>query len=1640
MPLTESIHLRGCTCQSRGHFDVGDPVHGQPDHHDHAKDSTHLCDTMLSCGDQNRAGKPSGGDLPRDQEPRPTHLNDHPSDGVVFNQPDLHDVNHGESQVDQTQSSDHSHPDQDPLIPSQPVGGDQGVCPTKNRPLWIDLHRCDAVDWLVFEVPWFVHDMSIDSAELPVDLKPYPLLMGFPASNDHAAGAKACSSVFSLIRRPVNSLCTSLASFAKAGVLVFACLVVLGASLCSGQGQPENPVFVDDSTLATDILSGLPGLIESDNMAEAVRLLQELLDTQAQRLVADPNEPNLYTSVRSRVHRQLLGQARLLDRYRTIQTPIAQSLLQAGQTEQVARSYFLTKPGFEASLSLAGQDIAQARFASARLILAELEAHPESASQKLAGQALSLTAQLARYLNTTQTNELLARWASRAALPVPEITPIAWPKALVEPVFSPLSTGGEIDLDALVSMPMRTVELRPKLALEAPERQPISRRSTRDVVDYPYLFPVVVGDTIYTTDGLWVCAWDRFTLAKRWAVKPRGADLERKTLEEIYAAKIYRQRQSHDVEEATILGVSGRVLIVATGIVADGNRHGDPRVHALDRQTGRVLWSVYIDELAPELDESSSRGPALFEGDTVILTVRKTPQTKRFASVYLISLDLADGSLRWLRLAGSAGWLAYSGRGQWSDWSVLDEGVVYRVDELGVIAACKAGTGEPLWVRRAAGVESRMPMPRLPWAVSLPVIAGDRLLVLSPDRRDLLVIDKHTGKLLATRNADLLGKPMYMFAMGDQLVLVGKTRLATVLLTAPATAPVVLFPAVAEPGIIGRVVRAGTHLLMPTVRGLVAIDPADPSWSKTLALDARGNLLTLDNQLLVLGNDTLSSFLLWDQAARVLGDRLKANPDDVQTAVTFAELAYRANQPREALKPIDLAIAAINRDKQGSPAMAAHRQHLYELLIDMLNAALRDPSLKRSAAALDALSDRLEHIAVLPAQQAGYLLMHAQVSLASNRVDNAVADFQAILADDAKAGALWNQNGSQSDIQLRAGIEALSRLDWILTAYGSNVYEPVDRQASERLKALQSGKNDPADQTSSVADRFAALAMHFPRAHSTPMAWFEAARAYDAHANRLARDRALARGLESARRNHDLGIETPHEAISQLAGWSIASLMATGRLQSAWRVLTQVQNTWPDVALVSDAGPMDATQIHNLLLNATAGAHALPDLGTHPLPTVISLDGWALMRSLDRHSQYTTHTGQLLISADALGMWSVDQTTHLPHLLWKRDFAEKPVLIEHARDKVLLLETDDLGGHFVLLDAPTGNELWHSPSIGQTLAVAAGKATVVGPGRFRSPVDGSVDANDLLIALDEAEIVVMNRAGRAAAFDRLTGHAVWSIRTPTQAIHDIDADDGVLVYIGTSAPASKDQAGEPIVGMIDLANGELLSQFAARGSTVRWVNIVPNLHRAIVGLGSGIVALSIPNALPDWTMHDELLQETSGSWVVGDRLFVLTPANELGLIDASNGLMLVSQLESRGRLDRGGPIDLIEMNAQPTSSNPEQRVALLGPAGLAIFDPHDGTLMGVDAVEPFDRLVQPIDTHNSFVLFETSSQPGQPGVYRMTLVEKTSGRATEQLALMLDEPPRRAAAVDGAIFITFGDRTAVVAMPVDTRDQEHTAP
>src|SRR5690606_9921038 len=140
----------------------------------------------------------------------------------------------------------------------------------------------------------------------------------------------------------------------------------------------------------------------------------------------------------------------------------------------------------------------------------------------------------------------------------------------------------------------------------------------------------------------------------------------------------------------------------------------------------------------------------------------------------------------------------------------------------GVIGAYEAHSGRPVWVRRIdtqawTGSESSRP-----WEVSTPIIDDDgALLTLAPDRTEVLRIALDDGEILARRSADRLGAaaPRYLVRVGDNLAVVGESRIGVVPLVGFETAEAVSSARLPEPGIRGRVVGAGSQLLVPLVSG-----------------------------------------------------------------------------------------------------------------------------------------------------------------------------------------------------------------------------------------------------------------------------------------------------------------------------------------------------------------------------------------------------------------------------------------------------------------------------------------------------------------------------------------------------------------------------------------------------------------------------------------------------------------------------------------------------------------------------------------------------------------------------------------------------------------------------------------------------
>ncbi len=158
-------------------------------------------------------------------------------------------------------------------------------------------------------------------------------------------------------------------------LLIVASMLIVGPR--AAFGQQDNPVYVDDSPRAWELFL-LAGDQVADNLSEAVRLYQELLDDYGMNLLPmTRTATDHFTAVRGRVLDKVSGNQRLLQRYRIAQQAEAARLLQGGRLQRLALTRSLTESGLEALLRLAQADLESARFYSALDWLWQAQGHPD---------------------------------------------------------------------------------------------------------------------------------------------------------------------------------------------------------------------------------------------------------------------------------------------------------------------------------------------------------------------------------------------------------------------------------------------------------------------------------------------------------------------------------------------------------------------------------------------------------------------------------------------------------------------------------------------------------------------------------------------------------------------------------------------------------------------------------------------------------------------------------------------------------------------------------------------------------------------------------------------------------------------------------------------------------------------------------------------------------------------------------------------------------------------------------------------------------------------------------------------------------------------------------------------------------------
>ncbi|MEO0483418.1 MAG: PQQ-binding-like beta-propeller repeat protein [Planctomycetota bacterium] len=1359
--------------------------------------------------------------------------------------------------------------------------------------------------------------------------------------------------------------------------------------------QFDNPVYVDDSPNARDTFARLDGVLARENYTEAVRVLQRLLDLEGERLIESGDDADLYYSVRHGVHARLLASDELLGRYREIVGPTAAAALEAGDADRAERTALLTPAGFDAALILAEERLHRGVFESARLVLEPLIDHPDFAGDR-ADRAAALAGRVAAYLDRPAAWAWADAWAARANQPAPGRVPIPWPERLLQTAADPAAPLASFNTEGLVSTPLRSAPLRPagapRESTERRQRQRLGQPQRVQPEPIPWTLPFALGDAIFTNEGRFITAWDRFSLSMLWRIDLPGESGERGT-----------DNQRRDGRAATVRTLLGRsiedvgafswaypYLLTVTGIADQGGRDGDGRVHAIDPETGDIAWSTSVaGGLDAQLDFASARGTPVSDGATVVLGARKYIPSQRTSTAYLVGLDLFTGEARWLRLIASVGALPHRSRALVAASSTLHQGVIYRADELGVLAAVEADTGRLRWLRRGEGPTGNRNMVQSPWAGRAPLVDGDSLVVLETNQTKIDRVALETGRLLASRATAAFGDVHTLARVGRWLLAVGREQVTAVPIEAFEREPTRPRTLGRPDGFVGRPVVVGDRLLVPVSTGAILFDPERPDEVERVELESSGHVLPLESQLLVADGSSLHSYLVWNVARDLLTQRIQANPADPEPARSFAELAYRAARPDEIVPAVDLALEALAERPPEGERDGQDRARLFHSVRVMVLAAQHSSgeitpaaeALMEAPETVDALIDRLQLAAGSPSDHVVYLMARGSFEDAAGRPEASARAYQSVLDDAALARAVWAGPG----LTVRAEFEARRRLRALIEDHGPRLYAVFDEEARLRLPGLI---------TRGDAESLVALAKRYPAGEVAAEAWLAAAEAIagdagpeqdpeSADAARRQRVDALRSGLVSVERHAGAGGRPSPGVLAAITGGLVLDLSAMGEVARARAALDRARAIDPNVQParlgVDELGMrtvIAASALDEALSASPRAVMPLPSVGGVPDASGIRpLAGWRAIVPTGTAPGPAWPDRVLMRSTDGSGLalFAVPEDGGPLAPVWEREagatqhelawWDEQSAWLV-TRPATIAASGRRVGGWSVeRLDLATGATRWRvGPFEGFFDGVTAEMLpdASAGAASIEVPGEGRVAMGDVLITGDGRTLALVERSGRCAALDLLTGELLWAWRGPVRRVYDAEMVDGRLAIGGiylperglrAVGPAPEELAAQPgpLLVVYDARTGEEAFRPDRLGSAPVWLRA--HDRTLLVGLEDRIVSVDLAAGRENWVNEDNRIVGAERAWLAGGRLYVTVGNRRLSWIDADSGQMNGPAIETQGRLSPAPTLRILDAG--------EGRALLASGAGFVAID-REGRGAAADAIGASGELSAPV--------------------------------------------------------------------------------
>jgi len=1343
----------------------------------------------------------------------------------------------------------------------------------------------------------------------------------------------------------------------KSGHLRLVAAATLGLALTApATAQQDNPVYVDDSPQARELLRQARDQTR-ENAGEAVRLYQELLDDFGLRLVPSTDAGGeQFSSTRQRVIAALTADQDLLNRYRLVQTPAAEQLLQNGELVKAAMSYTLTEPGLEAMLRLAQRELEAGRFHSSLGWLLQSQSHPDHFGRRAAHS---------RFMAALAYHDLgdqVAAQAQRDAMLAIEPEGRTFEQELARLIESPgpaidlgvttLDRGPEPGLTDVVPQAIWTTPLedslqRRRLRAVADNDDPANNNPVdarmRDA-DVATSSVTVVGPIAYINEGHTILALDRLTGREMWSYQ----DLSQLALTEPGGGL--------EAWDMSVVAAQGDTLITLTGHAQANRRSDSGRVICLDAIDGSLRWSAplkgIIDAAADE--ELFPHGaPILMEGRVYVMARKVSSQL--LTSAFVVALDAGDGSVVWTRYVAGSGGLRIAARP--FDSLVAKGGALYVASAVGATARLEPATGEIRWLRRF-NVPINTPISdqtRRPWEMTAPVVTDHGLVTLQPDSRRVVMLDLDTGDELANHSAATSGdwnSPRYLLTDGQQVYSVGSDircfrtdNLQEPIWRLPAPAvqqeAADEAPPVESLELRGRVQLAGDRLIAPAAEGVLVIDAVTGAVEQTLPIDATGNPMAYESQLLLAGSDRLDAYMSLRRAEELLRRQMAASPDAPEPALSLLRLGIRAGNTALALEAADLAMHA-TESHPDDPAFDARRfggrAELFSLLLDLARTG-RELTPEQG----ETVFARLQQAAIGPEQRVEHLLAYGDW-LSNSALPRAIETWQTILSDQRLAN-IWLTDDS---VARPAWVRAVDRIGKVIATRGASAYAPQSDFAALRLAQIR----DAAAGATVEPEALLSLAREFPFAPAAIEAALQAGEIRTARGD----TRGALGGLAQAY------LTAPSKAsASRLIGRFVEIAEKAGWTQQAREALITIRAGWGDIELESSSGTQ---RLGDRLADLGGARPNLPRLGAVsgeavPLGAPIIRPTPTFSGSLptDRVLLRDGNNVKLITSASIQPAWAAVVEGASPQIL---RFDDQAI--------ILWFGADQQNPRAVRLNPADGTVVWTTSGIAE-LFTGGGGAQVdrTRVAREQMPNGDSYDPGETIALAHRQSLILVQRTGAIAAIDIADGSTVrWTAPAVLQQVHLALERDGVLVLTGTArdidavAPAGRDRAEadaqqapsplSPRIQVVDPDTGrpafgvDGLLRTPGRGG-VKWMT-VSALGTLVYGTTDGIDAADLTTGERRWSNASIAALDSQRAWPMTSRVVFEDQRSRLRSINLSDGLASDTfELPLRGEWD---PMEMRDLVVADDTAIAHYRQRIV------IFDAETGRVAGADAV-PEDR-------------------------------------------------------------------------------------